>query len=107
MFGILRDVCLAGSVVDVRPAVGFASADGAVWWVVSGGAAGRSATALVRRAGARLPAGHKKRAGAIAHAITPAQPKMAATYSPTFAVPSAQLGLTSLFGMGRGGTPTL
>ena len=33
--------------------------------------------------------------------------KKAATYSPTFAVPSAQLGLTSLFGMGRGGTPTL
>ena len=33
--------------------------------------------------------------------------KKAATYSPTYAVPSAQLGLTSLFGMGRGGTPTL
>ena len=31
----------------------------------------------------------------------------ATTYSPTFwAVPSAQWGLTSLFGMGRGGTPT-
>ena len=59
------------------------------------------------QAGAQLTAGHKKRAGAIATAITPAQPKMAATYSPTFAVPSAQLGLTSLFGMGRGGTPTL
>ena len=26
---------------------------------------------------------------------------------PQYAVPSAQLGLTSLFGMGRGGTPTL
>ena len=50
MFGILRGVCLAGSVVDVRSAVGFASARGAgqVWWVVSGGAAGRSAAALVR-----------------------------------------------------------
>ena len=59
------------------------------------------------RAGAGLGAGHKKRAGAIASAITPARLKMAATYSPTFAVPSAQLGLTSLFGMGRGGTPTL
>ena len=31
--------------------------------------------------------------------------KLAASYSPTFAVPSAQTGLTSLFGMGRGGTP--
>ena len=31
---------------------------------------------------------------------------MAVTYSPTFAVPSALSGLTSLFGMGRGGTPT-
>ena len=109
IFGILRGVCLAGSVVDVRSVVGFASAGGAgqVWWVVSGGAAGRSASAAVRRAGTQLAAGHKKRAGAIASAITPAQPKMAATYSPTFAVPSAQLGLTSLFGMGRGGTPTL
>ena len=33
--------------------------------------------------------------------------KTAATYSPTCAVPSALSGLTSLFGMGRGGTPTL
>ena len=33
--------------------------------------------------------------------------KMADTYSPTFAVPSARTGLTSLFGMGRGGTPSL
>ena len=32
--------------------------------------------------------------------------KTAATYSPTNAVPSARSGLTSLFGMGRGGTPT-
>ena len=30
--------------------------------------------------------------------------KSATTYSPTFAVPSALAGLTSLFGMGRGGT---
>jgi len=29
----------------------------------------------------------------------------AATYSPTNAVPSALTGLTSLFGMGRGGAP--
>ena len=29
------------------------------------------------------------------------------SYSPTFAVPSARRGLTSLFGMGRGGTPVL
>ena len=33
--------------------------------------------------------------------------KSATTYSPTIAVPSALSGLTSLFGMGRGGTPTL
>ncbi len=30
--------------------------------------------------------------------------KSATTYSPTIAVPSALAGLTSLFGMGRGGT---
>ena len=34
-----------------------------------------------------------------------APPKMAASYSPGFPVPSAQAGLTSLFGMGRGGSP--
>jgi hypothetical protein len=33
--------------------------------------------------------------------------KSATTYSPTIAVPSALTGLTSLFGMGRGGTPPL
>ena len=34
--------------------------------------------------------------------------KKAATYSPALrAVPSARAGLTSLFGMGRGGTPPL
>ena len=32
---------------------------------------------------------------------------MAATYSPTNAVPSALTGLTSLFGMGRGGALSL
>ncbi len=32
---------------------------------------------------------------------------MAVTYSPAFAVPSARRGLTSLFGMGRGGAPAL
>ncbi len=37
--------------------------------------------------------------------LTGAPLKMAATYSPTCAVPSALAGLTSLFGMGRGGTP--
>ena len=36
-----------------------------------------------------------------------ARRKGAVTYSPTFAVPSARRGLTSLFGMGRGGTPEL
>jgi hypothetical protein len=33
--------------------------------------------------------------------------KSATSYSPTCAVPSALSGLTSLFGMGRGGTPML
>tara|TARA_B100000497_G_C7693735_1_gene422727 strand:+ start:4439 stop:4657 length:219 start_codon:yes stop_codon:yes gene_type:complete len=33
--------------------------------------------------------------------------KMAATYSPTVVVPSALKGLTSLFEMERGGTPSL
>ena len=33
--------------------------------------------------------------------------KGAATYSPVLPVPSAWRGLTSLFGMGRGGTPAL
>jgi hypothetical protein len=33
--------------------------------------------------------------------------KSATTYSPTIAVPSALAGLTSLFGMGRGGTLSL
>ena len=33
--------------------------------------------------------------------------KTAATYSPCVQVPSALLGLTSLFGMVRGGSPTL
>ena len=32
---------------------------------------------------------------------------MAATYSPACAVPLARPGLTSLFGMGRGGSPAL
>ena len=42
-------VCLAGSAIDVRLAAGLSSAGGAgqVWWVVSGGATGRSAVALV------------------------------------------------------------
>ena len=33
--------------------------------------------------------------------------RLATSYSPTFAVPSALTGLTSLFGMGRGGSPSL
>ena len=33
--------------------------------------------------------------------------EVAATYSPTNAVPSAMLSLTTLFGMGRGGTSAL
>ena len=48
--GGMSGVCLAGSVVDVRSAVGFAAAGGAGrcgGWVVSGGATGRSAVALV------------------------------------------------------------
>ena len=37
----------------------------------------------------------------------PASRKVAASYSPACAVPSATAGLTSLFGMGRGGSPSL
>ena len=33
--------------------------------------------------------------------------RVAASYSPIIIVPSAQPGLTSLFGMGRGGAPAL
>ena len=33
--------------------------------------------------------------------------RVAVTYSPAFAVPLARRGLTSLFGMGRGGAPAL
>ena len=36
-----------------------------------------------------------------------ASPKVAVTYSPASAVPSARQGLTSLFGMGRGGALAL
>ena len=39
--------------------------------------------------------------------VSPWGPRGAATYSPAFAVPSARRGLTSLFGMGRGGTLAL
>ena len=46
---------------------------------------------------------HKKRARPSRDGLK----KTAATYSPTCAVPSALAGLTSLFGMGRGGTPQL
>ena len=105
----MSGVCLAGSAVDLRLAAGGGSVGGAgrMQAEVSGDAVSRKRCRPCVESCAQLAAGHKKRAGAIAHAITPAQPKMAATYSPTFAVPSAQLGLTSLFGMGRGGTPTL
>ena len=54
-------------------------------------------------------ANNKKRGPSKASALKgPLSKKMAATYSPTLkAVPSACTGLTSLFGMGRGGTPAL
>ena len=45
---------------------------------------------------------HKKR---VSSARLKTLRKTATTYSPTCAVPSALLGLTSLFGMGRGGSP--
>ena len=48
--------------------------------------------------------GHKKRAPGT---LVPGARKGAVTYSPAFAVPSARRGLTSLFGMGRGGAPVL
>ena len=49
----------------------------------------------------RLPH-EKKRPG---RRRVPASRKVAASYSPACAVPSATAGLTSLFGMGRGGSP--
>ena len=57
----------------------------------------------------RRRANNKKRGPSKASALKgPLSIKMAATYSPTLkAVPSACTGLTSLFGMGRGGTPAL
>ena len=49
----------------------------------------------------------KKSPGGIRFWMPPGPLKVAVTYSPTFAVPSARRGLTSLFGMGRGGSPAL
>ena len=53
-----------------------------------------------------ITSAHKKQRGVILFGQLLSL-KTAATYSPTNAVPSARSGLTSLFGMGRGGTPTL
>ena len=50
--------------------------------------------------------GQKEEAG-VNRWIDPGLGRGAVAYSPTFAVPSARRGLTSLFGMGRGGTPVL
>ena len=49
----------------------------------------------------------KNKVGVIALATTPTPENGGYLLSHFYAVPSAQLGLTSLFGMGRGGTPTL
>ena len=49
----------------------------------------------------------KSKVGVIALATTPTHQTGGYLLSHFYAVPSAQLGLTSLFGMGRGGTPTL
>ena len=62
MFGILRDVCLAGNSVDARLAAGGGSVGGSG----AGGVDGKRRRRweerghLVRRAGAQLTAGHKK-----------------------------------------------
>ena len=50
---------------------------------------------------------HNKKQGSPPDNVPEGSRKTAATYSPTCAVPSAWRGLTSLFGMGRGGTPAL
>ena len=56
----------------------------------------------------RLYLGNKKEAASSRCDMEAVSAKTAATYSPTlWAVPSARPGLTSLFGMGRGGTPEL
>ena len=59
------------------------------------------------RTGIAWPVPHKKSFPLQISLKRETLPKTAATYSPTLAVPSARSGLTSLFGMGRGGTPTL
>ena len=64
------------------------------------GASGSSPVSHVARSCRRT--GKKKRLQGMLAAS-----KGAVTYSPTFAVPSAWRGLTSLFGMGRGGAPAL
>ena len=64
------------------------------------GASGSSPVSRVARSCRRT--GKKKRLQGMLAAS-----KGAVTYSPTFAVPSAWRGLTSLFGMGRGGAPAL
>ena len=57
--------------------------------------------------GGRQAMGNKKvMAGCLGGDIRPSV-KGAVTYSSAFAVPSAWRGLTSLFGMGRGGAPAL
>ena len=48
-----------------------------------------------------------KKRGQTSDIVLPSLLNAAATYSPTCAVPSARSGLTSLFGMGRGGALTL
>ncbi len=63
-----------------------------------------SLTAFVALPRAKPPSVHFGSFGGLYYYI-----RLAATYSPTLrgAVPSARQGLTTLFGMGKGGSPTL
>ena len=54
-----------------------------------------------------LPQSKKERRDRTRECLISPLKKTAATYSPCVQVPSALLGLTSLFGMVRGGSPTL
>ncbi len=63
-----------------------------------------SSTSLASPAGCR---GQGQKRKAPRRRVPSGGRKVAVTYSPAFAVPSARRGLTSLFGMGRGGAPVL
>ncbi len=53
------------------------------------------------------PTGYKTKKGVSSIELTPSLKNGGYLLSHCYAVPSAWVGLTSLFGMGRGGTPTL